>query len=308
MDASTEDTPLEPILKAVSRSFYLSMVFLPAEMRPAISVGYLLARASDSVADNSQASPERRLEMLRGMKSLIMEDGLRVTEQVALLETIHGPMADSQESPAEATLLRHYADCLRLLRALPSVQQELTIRVLKPIHDGQIWDIEYFQSDSEVHSEDDTLRYCYQVAGCVGEYWTRLGREAITPYSRGVEFDDLLEAGIRYGQGLQLVNILRDQAEDAARGRHYLYGDPKTWALRARHFLLDGVAYSKRLTGLRLRFTAMLPALLGLKTLDKLAQAAAEGQREREGLGKVKISRLTVYLCMVKALLLSLLA
>jgi len=42
---------LDHLLSAVSRSFYLSMRFLPREMRPGVAVGYLLARATDTVAD-----------------------------------------------------------------------------------------------------------------------------------------------------------------------------------------------------------------------------------------------------------------
>ena len=42
---------LDHLLSAVSRSFYLSMRFLPREMRSGVAVGYLLARATDTVAD-----------------------------------------------------------------------------------------------------------------------------------------------------------------------------------------------------------------------------------------------------------------
>lgn len=42
---------LDHLLSAVSRSFYLSMRFLPREMRPGVAVGYLLARATDTVAE-----------------------------------------------------------------------------------------------------------------------------------------------------------------------------------------------------------------------------------------------------------------
>ena len=42
---------LDHLLSAVSRSFYLSMRFLPRETRPGVAVGYLLARATDTVAD-----------------------------------------------------------------------------------------------------------------------------------------------------------------------------------------------------------------------------------------------------------------
>ena len=55
------------LLKAVSRSFYLSMVWLPPAMRRGIALGYMLARATDSVADTSTADAARRVEVLRQM-------------------------------------------------------------------------------------------------------------------------------------------------------------------------------------------------------------------------------------------------
>nr|MBR9810877.1 squalene/phytoene synthase family protein [bacterium] len=39
------------VLKDVSRSFYLSLRFLPKGFRAPTSIGYLLARASDTIAD-----------------------------------------------------------------------------------------------------------------------------------------------------------------------------------------------------------------------------------------------------------------
>ena len=55
------------LLKAVSRSFYLSMVWLPPVMRRGIALGYMLARATDSVADTSTADTARRVEVLQQM-------------------------------------------------------------------------------------------------------------------------------------------------------------------------------------------------------------------------------------------------
>ena len=39
------------LLKGVSRSFYLTIRLLPAALQAPIAVGYLLARATDPVAD-----------------------------------------------------------------------------------------------------------------------------------------------------------------------------------------------------------------------------------------------------------------
>ena len=56
---------LDHLLSAVSRSFYLSMRFLPREMRSGVAVGYLLARATDTVADAVDMDCRERLALLR---------------------------------------------------------------------------------------------------------------------------------------------------------------------------------------------------------------------------------------------------
>ena len=54
----------QQVLKDVSRSFYVSLRLLPAPMRPATSTGYLLARASDTIADTAGIPVDDRLDLL----------------------------------------------------------------------------------------------------------------------------------------------------------------------------------------------------------------------------------------------------
>src|SRR5437667_9797977 len=53
------------ILARVSRSFYLSIRLLPKKLRDPVSLGYLLARASDTIADTTELPIELRTEKLR---------------------------------------------------------------------------------------------------------------------------------------------------------------------------------------------------------------------------------------------------
>ncbi|MCX7887472.1 MAG: squalene/phytoene synthase family protein, partial [Verrucomicrobiae bacterium] len=52
---------LGPLLRGVSRSFYLTLRVLPAAIRPQVSLAYLLARATDTIADTGVVPPERRV-------------------------------------------------------------------------------------------------------------------------------------------------------------------------------------------------------------------------------------------------------
>ena len=62
---------LGPLLKGVSRSFYLTLRVLPVGMRDPIGLAYLLARAADTIADTSLISPEQRLAMLLSLRDQI---------------------------------------------------------------------------------------------------------------------------------------------------------------------------------------------------------------------------------------------
>ena len=70
-------------------------------------------------------------------------------------------------------------------------------------------------------SIDDTLLYCYHVAGVVG---------AMMATIMGVSDQATLNRAIDLGLGFQLTNICRDVLEDAADGRIYL---PRNWLIEA---------------------------------------------------------------------------
>lgn len=278
------------LLRDVSRSFYLTMRRLPPPMRPAIALGYLLARATDSVADTSTAPVEQRRTVLALMRAAVA--GRADAEELErLFMQLSGALAQAQPNPAEYRLLRRFGDCLVALGGLPEAERELVCRVLDTITAGQSEDLEAPQFTDEA----DTLRYADAVAGCVGVFWTQLGYATMGESFADPAARPLMEqAGLRYGRGLQLINMLRDEAEDAARGRRYLAGENRAlWCDRAERYLYDGVDYAGRLRSWQLRFATLLPALLGLRTLRLL--------RRRVGTERVKISRAAVYLTLLHA-------
>jgi len=77
-----------------------------------------------------------------------------------------------------------------------------------------------FAMDTAGHryrSFDDTLQYCYHVAGVVGLMMARV---------MGVDDEAALDRACDLGIAFQLTNIARDIVDDAAVGRCYL---PETW-------------------------------------------------------------------------------
>jgi farnesyl-diphosphate farnesyltransferase len=268
------------LLREVSRSFYLTLRILPASIRPQISVAYLLARASDTIADTEVVPRERRLEILRGMQAGSIHSVTELAEQQAL--------------PAERTLLRRLDDCYRMLAELDAADRQLIADLLHIIIGGQIFDLERFPGRPLTDEELD--RYTYMVAGCVGEFWTKMcqahlpGMEAL-----------MVEEGIRFGKGLQLVNILRDVGDDQRRGRQYLprLDELPLWLDRAVEHLDAGWRYTLAIPAdqKRLRLACVWPIWIGLKTIARLRRARASE--------RAKVSRWDVYWIMLESSLLA---
>lgn len=72
-------------------------------------------------------------------------------------------------------------------------------------------------NETRYQTLDDTLRYCYHVAGVVGLMMAQI---------MGVRDNATLDRACDLGLAFQLTNIARDIVEDAEAGRCYL---PETW-------------------------------------------------------------------------------
>src|SRR6476619_6652848 len=68
-DASNE--VLTVLLRDVSRSFYLTLRVLPGAIRNQIGLAYLLARATDTIADTHLVPLPQRLEALNKLRDCI---------------------------------------------------------------------------------------------------------------------------------------------------------------------------------------------------------------------------------------------
>jgi farnesyl-diphosphate farnesyltransferase len=292
MGVRRRDELEKEVLRDVSRSFYLTLRALPKEMRPAVSVAYLLARASDTIADCEAPRSEREELLCEFQRQLTGGAGGAFLRSAIELAEGNG-LKDG-----ERVLMRRLGEVFAWLSRLQRWEQDAVQKVVSTITEGQQWDLQYFSEDRvvTVESEDELLRYCYLVAGCVGEFWTEIGFGSNARFAnRPVE--EMTRLGQNYGCGLQLVNILRDVTEDRQRGRNYLPGPREEWFSKAEAFLQDGLTYSRAVRSPRARLATVLPVLLGLETLALLRTAT-----EDELAVGVKVSRRAVRRCSVKAL------
>lgn len=307
------------LLKSVSRSFFLSIRFLPRPVRSPVALAYLLARATDTVADVASARAADRIDLLVEMGRAI--DGASVSSLAGRLAR----MSSSIDHRGERELLERWDELMAAFTACDDDVKTIVRSVLGEIVRGQTSDITTFEfADAtgggergvvSLATSDDLTRYTFQVAGCVGRFWTEISVLRIGGKCVRGSIDDQTRLGIEFGQGLQMVNILRDFPEDLENGRCYLPldwqrdagvgpGDPAamwgaadTWRRQCRSWISAGLEYAEGLRGVRMRFAAVLPALLAQETLDKVERASWDELTQR-----VKVSRRDVRRLMIRAL------
>jgi farnesyl-diphosphate farnesyltransferase len=308
--------PLGSLLRATSRSFYLTLRVLPAAVRPQIGLAYLLARTADTIADTELVPLEQRLQALQAFRERIL--GVR-EERLDF-----GELARQQGSPAERVLLEKCEVSVALLRTLAPADLQLVLEVLNTITGGQELDLRRFAGASADHmvalrTDAELDDYTYRVAGCVGEFWTKICRVHLF---REAKLDDsfLLTNGVRFGKGLQLVNILRDLPVDLQRGRCYLpaerllafkltpadllgpANEPKLRPLyngyldQAAGHLAAGWAYTNALPRrqARVRLACAWPILIGAKTLAKLRAGNVLDPRQRIKISRAEVRRIVL--------------
>jgi farnesyl-diphosphate farnesyltransferase len=290
------DNLTSDILKSVSRSFYLSLAVLPSAVRPAIALAYLLARAADTIADTRLIDRRLRVTHLLALRSEL---------EVALagrLDAIVAATRGVQALDAERALLERLPDCLTAYRALLADDRRRVRGVLETIIEGMTEDLTRFPGEDEgglaaLETRAALDRYTYLVAGCVGEFWTDV-HVAHRPRLRHWDLEKMTALGIRFGKALQLTNVLRDIPRDLRQGRCYLPShdlallgleprdllDPKVGPqLRPLLVELLNVALDHYEAGwrytfaipkreARMRLACAWPLLIGLRTLDLLAQ------------------------------------
>jgi farnesyl-diphosphate farnesyltransferase len=213
---------LHGILKQVSRSFYLTLNVLPAGVRDQMGLSYLFARAADTIADTDLIDREQRLKYLNQFRAQFSTAGI----DWKVLQEIQTALIPHQKDSAEAILLQRLEDCLKLYARFSTGDQERIQWLMGVLPDGMEMDLIRFPGESSGHltalsTLDELDQYTYYVAGCVGEFWTRMVC-AHRPAMAQWDVAKMSAIGVRFGKGLQLTNIVKDIARDLHHGRCYV--------------------------------------------------------------------------------------
>lgn len=299
------DNLVGPLLRSVSRSFYLSVRFLPSELRDPVGLAYLLARATDTIADTSQIASGIRKPKLETLSAVIQGRG-----GLHDIDELRNSFAPLQTNADERRLIESLPECLRALEECEASDLADIRDLLSKITRAQLLDVERFGATQEIQAlvtEAELNEYTYLIAGCVGEFWTRICDRHMRHFAE-LPVAEMLDLGRRYGAGLQLINILRDAGGDLRAGRCYLPNDElgsvgltpnqilespakfmilfRKWIDRAEEGLNAGMKYSLAVRSRRIRAATALPALIGARTIALLREAGDAVLEE-----KIKVPR-----------------
>lgn len=314
--APTADV-LRAILKKVSRSFYLSLRILPASVRQTASLAYLFCRAADTIADTRLLPRPQRLQALTIFQKQFLPDGTAVEE----LDRLQSMLLPQQVREGERQLFASLAECFRIFEALSPDDRALIRELVHILTKGMVMDLTCFPGETAATAcalpdwvSLDT--YTYYVAGVVGEFWTKLHALHLSAL-RQANVQILSQLGVRFGQGLQMTNILKDMGKDLAIGRCYV-PEPllaqydiriaelcdatdleKFRPVLARlvqhtiEHLDQACSYIQQLPRctVRLRLSCMWPLLFAIRTLKEVCRAETLLHPQ----SRIKISRRTVY-------------
>ncbi|MFD2044188.1 squalene/phytoene synthase family protein [Ornithinibacillus salinisoli] len=192
------------ILKLTSRTFYIPIKLLKPTLKKTVASAYLCMRAIDEIEDHEDLTNETKSDILRKTSDLLQNHSFDEEAYKKLLEPHYSILPD---------VSKRLGDWVRFC---PTGIVEKVKKSTSIMADGMA---EWAEKNWQVKTKEDLDDYTYYVAGLVGVMLSD-----IWEWYDGTKTDR--ELAIAYGRGLQAVNVLRNQDEDAERGVQFF---PNNW-------------------------------------------------------------------------------
>jgi len=196
----------ERILVGVSRTFALTIPQLPGGLREAVTNAYLLCRIADTIEDDPLLDTETKDSFHRAF--LESAESGRGAENFA--QDLWPRLAPGTLE-AETELIRESPRVLEMTHQLLPHQRRAILRCLTVMSRG-MGQFERSRSLRGLSGVAELERYCYFVAGVVGEMLTELFCDHSPQIN--AKRDEFEARAVSFGLGLQMTNILKDVWDD----------------------------------------------------------------------------------------------
>ncbi|MEO5573262.1 MAG: phytoene/squalene synthase family protein [Gammaproteobacteria bacterium] len=205
------------LLKGVSRTFALTIPQLPSALRKVVSNAYLLCRTMDTIEDEPCLLPAQK--RLFGQRLVGVVAGEHSAQQFAAELS---PLLSASTIPDEHELIRCMPQVIAITLSFNESQREALLECVRVMSEGMV-EFQHMQTAQGLRDLAQLNRYCYYVAGVVGEMLTRLFCDYLPALAQRREA--LMVLAVSFGQGLQMTNILKDIWDDKRRDACWLPQD-----------------------------------------------------------------------------------
>ena len=248
------------MLRLTSRTFYLSIVGLPSGIREAVMSSYLSLRALDEIEDHAGLNKHTKISLLCEISECLQRHHRSVSHRLPMLLN-----AFRDELPEVTNRLDEWLK-LGAKSVRPHIQDATSAMARRMAY--------WVGNEWRINTKHDLDRYTFSVAGAVGVLLSQLWIWYDGTPSRRAD-------AIRYGRGLQAVNILRNRNEDCARGVNFF---PTGWTEERFRFyakanLSRGDDYVQGFPPGPARDFCRGPQALAYATLDALARGESKLSR-----------------------------
>ncbi len=290
MNTTNSTTPTESdlafqteMLQQVSQTYAMTIPLLPVQLQHVVTNGYLLCRIADSIEDD---------------RDMILSDKEKYLNQFAAIVAAEQPAEPFGSNLASSlgpsipekvrNLVLNSVQVIRVTRSFDSRQRKALARCIRIMSTGML----EFQRYEGIRGLDDLPqleRYCYFVAGVVGEMLAEL----FCAYSTEIDkrSAEMQVWSVSCGKGVQMTNIIKDIWDDRREGMCWLPRDlflesgfdltdlaagqanpgffeglVKLIAV-ARHHLLKGLGFALAIPSSEYRIRRQIVSSLGLSAL-----------------------------------------
>ena len=193
------------MLENVSRTFALSIRYLPTALRQPVGLSYLLYRVSDCIEDHKDMLSERKISLLEAWNGVLQgqTNALEFAHQISDLDHNDPEVYVAQQAP-------------ELIAALDDIPSELRTTIISRVSESTIGMAHWQKQGPFIANLAEMDDYMHYVAGLVGYLMTDLFSWYSTRfYARKAE---LIPMSHEIGLGLQTVNVIRGLRSDYERG------------------------------------------------------------------------------------------
>lgn len=244
------------VLEETSRTFYLPVIRLPAGLQETVASAYLCMRALDEIEDHPRLDNSSKINLLRRI-SLILQSQTSVedcsrSELSSFFQDYHGLLPEVTLRLGEWACHAPGTIAPRIWDTTASMADRMAQWV------GRNW---------KINSQSDLDGYTFSVAGAVGlllcDIWA---------WFDGSQIDRT--CALRFGRGLQAVNILRNRTEDLARNVDFFPAgwDQEQMFSYARDNLNRTRSGIKQMPWKAFKYLVEIPLLLADATLEVMAR------------------------------------